>query len=167
MLDSLCYMKTKYQISDYLVCPGHGVGQVVDISSREIAGTTLNTVTVQLLNNGMKMIYPENSSEIRALVTTSEVEDLFSLLSDHEVNPSRETWNRRYRDYMTKVNSGSILEIADVLRSLLIIKFSKKLSFSEKKMVDLCKDLMIKEIAITTGSTEKEVDQRIEAIFTN
>ncbi len=157
--------RLKYEISDYVVCPGHGVGQVVEIAEKEIAGMSLSMITVQMVSNGMKMSYPAASKEIRALVTTKEVEDMFKLLEDHDVNPSRETWNRRYRDYMLKVNSGSILEIADVLRSLLIIQTSKKLSFSEKKMVDLCKDLIIREISITTGENEKKIDEKIESIF--
>ncbi len=154
-----------YEIGDYVVCPGHGVGQILKRESKEIAGQTLSTLTIAIVANGMKVIVPEGSKEVRALVTENEVQSVFELLRDHNVNPSRETWNRRHREYMLKVNSGSVLEIADVLRSLLILRFTKKLSFSEKKMVDLCKDLLVREIALTTGSKMDNINHEIESIF--
>ncbi len=154
-----------YEIGDYVVCPGHGVGQVLKRESKEIAGQNLTTLTIAIISNGMKVIVPEGSKEVRALVTENEVQAIFELLKDHSVNPSRETWNRRHREYMMKVNSGSVLEIADVLRSLLILRFSKKLSFGEKKMVELCKDLLVREISITTGSEMDNISHEIETIF--
>lgn len=154
-----------YDIGDYVVYPGHGVGQIVAKSQREIAGTTLNTVSVKIISNGMKMIVPEGSEEIRPLVSDKEINEVYELLSDHNVKIKKETWNRRHREYMSKINTGSILEVADVLRSLLILKFTKKLSYGEKRVVEQCKDLIVKEISITSGENEDSIEQRIDSIF--
>jgi CarD family transcriptional regulator len=156
----------KFEEGDYLVCPGHGVGQLISIEKKEIAGNTLFFYNVKIINNGMKIMVPVNGKEnIRTLVSNNEIKDVFSLLSDHEINPSRSTWNRRYREYMAKINTGSLMEIADVLRNLLILKISKKLSFGEKRMVELCKELIVKEVALSTGENEGEIMGEIESIF--
>lgn len=154
-----------FELGDYVVYPGHGVGQVIDRADKEVKGEVLSTISVKIVSNGMKMIVPQGKSPLRSLITEKEINDVFNLLQDKDVNPSRETWNRRHREYMAKINTGSVLEIADVLRSLLVLKYSKKLSFGEKKMVELCKDLLVKEIAITSGAPEKEVNHKIDSLY--
>jgi len=155
-----------FNISDYVVCPGHGVGQVSSIESKEIAGEEHSYYIVTVISNGMKVMVPVTSKDgIRSLVDEGEVQEVFNLLSNHDVKVDNSTWNRRYREYMGKVKTGSLIEIADVLRSLLLLRLKKKLSFGERKMVDLCKDLLVKEIAITKGQQEKEVSGEIENCF--
>ena len=63
------------------------------------------------------------------------------------------------------MKTGSLLEIADVLRSLFLLKTSKKLSFGERKMMDQCKELIVKEIAISTGDPEGQISTKIESCF--
>ncbi|MCB9091839.1 MAG: CarD family transcriptional regulator [Halobacteriovoraceae bacterium] len=156
---------TKFDIGDYIVYPGHGVGQVLAIEEKNLGSRTLSTYTIKIVSNGMKVIVPSNSEDLRPLVTKTEVVNVFDLLKDHNIKLNRATWNRRHREYMAKINSGSVYEIADVLRSLLLLRFSKKLSFGEKKMVDLCRDLLVKEIALSTGDSESEIGHQIDVIF--
>ena len=102
---------------------------------------------------------------IRELVSQHEINDMFNLLNNHDVKVDNSTWNRRHRDYLAKVKTGSILEIADVLRSLFLLKNVKKLSFGERKMMDQCKDLIIREIAISTGQADGDISGKIESCF--
>jgi CarD family transcriptional regulator len=121
---------------------------------------------VKIVVNGMTIMVPTDNKEgIRELVTNHEVEDVYTLLADHDVKVDNSTWNRRHRDYLAKVKTGSLLEIADVLRSLFLLKVSKKLSFGERKMMDQCKELIVKEIAIASGGMENEITTRIESYF--
>src|SRR5690606_33994916 len=99
------------------------------------------------------------------LISENEIDKVFKLLGDHDVKVDNSTWNRRHRDYMTKVKTGSLLEIADVLRSLLLLKTSKKLSFGERKMLDQCKELIVKEISISSGNQEIEVSKTVDSFF--
>ena len=155
-----------YQIGDYVVCPGHGVGQISDIEERSLGGQSKKFFIIQIVSNGMKVMIPEDKPEgIRDLVDICEIEEVFVLLKEHDVKVDQSTWNRRYRDYMNKIKTGSLLEIADVLRSLFLLKHSKNLSFGEKKMMDLCKDLLIKEISLSAGFKENDVDKKIESCF--
>jgi CarD family transcriptional regulator len=155
-----------FNSGDYVVCPGHGVGQVCNIEVKEMNGAEKSYYIVKIVTNGMKIMVPTDSKEgLRTLVKDEEVQDVFELLQNHDVKVDTSTWNRRHRDYMNKVKTGSLLEIADVLRSLLLLKVSKKLSFGERKMLDQCKELIVKEIALTTGKNENDISGRIDGFF--
>ncbi|HOJ13572.1 MAG TPA: CarD family transcriptional regulator, partial [Deltaproteobacteria bacterium] len=72
-----------------------------------------------------------------------------------------QTWNRRYREYMEKIKSGSAFEIAEVLRDLNILKKGKELSFGERKMYDTAKNLLVNEISISGKMDKKEAEKMI------
>ena len=155
-----------FEIGSYVVCPGHGVGQVLSFESKEMAGETLSFHTVKIISNGMNVMVPTAKKDgLRALVEESEIKEMFKLLNDHDVKVDNSTWNRRHRDYMGKVKTGSIIEIADVLRSLFLLKNIKKLSFGERKMMDQCKDLITREIAICTGDAQDAIGGKIDSCF--
>ena len=78
-----------------------------------------------------------------------------------------QTWNRRYREYMEKIKTGSVFEIAEVLRDLSRLKADKELSFGEKQMLDQAKTLLICELAIARSAKEDKIRKEIEAIFTS
>lgn len=155
-----------YEIGSYVVCPGHGVGQITSVDNKELSGNIKSFYIVKIISNGMTIMVPTDNEEgIRHLIKESEILDVFNLLSNHDVKVDNSTWNRRHREYLAKVKTGSLLEIADVLRSLFLLKTTKKLSFGERKMLDQCKDLIVKEIAITTGDAEAEINGKIESCF--
>jgi len=151
---------------DYVVCPGHGVGQVLSIEDKDLGGTICQFYNIKIIANGMKIIVPTNNKEgVRGLVNEQDVEDVFELLKTHDVKVDNSTWNRRHREYMNKLKTGSLLEIADVLRQLLLLSHDKNLSFGERKMLDLCKELLVKEIAITVGDEESNISNKIDSCF--
>ena len=155
-----------YELGSYVVCPGHGVGQITNIEQKQLGDATKSFYIVKIISNGMTIMVPTDNEEgIRELVKESEVLEVFELLQNHDVKVDNSTWNRRHREYMTKVKTGSLLEIADVLRSLFLLKTTKKLSFGERKMLDQCKELIVKEIAITTGDAESDIDGKIDSCF--
>ncbi|MEC7276981.1 MAG: CarD family transcriptional regulator [Bdellovibrionota bacterium] len=157
-----------FEIGDYAVCPGHGVGQIVDIEEREMGGATLKFYIVKVIANGMKVMVPTNSENgIRALVDETGVTGVFDVLKDHDVDVDNSTWNRRYREYMLKVKTGSLIEIAEVLRALFLLKQKKNLSFGEKKMLDQCKDLIAQEVSISGGVETVKIKEDIDSCFPN
>ena len=157
-----------FEIGSYVVCPGHGVGQVINLESKDLGGEEKSFYIVKVISNGMTVMVPSDKKDgLRELVSKDEIEDVYGLLEDHEVKVDNSTWNRRHRDYLSKVKTGSLLEIADVLRALFLLKNMKKLSFGERKMMDQCKELIIKEISISTGQPENSIDGKIESIFDN
>ena len=155
-----------FQIGDFAVCPGHGVGQIADIEERELGEGKKSFYILKIVANGMTVMVPIDSENgIRPLVGDSEICNVYELLSDHEVKIDSSTWNRRYREYMTKIKTGSILEIADVLRSLFLLKEKKNLSFGEKKMLEQCREFLTQEIAISNGIERNTVVSKINSCF--
>lgn len=155
-----------FDLGSYVVCPGHGVGQITNIETKQLGDAEKSFYIIKIISNGMTVMVPvDNKDGVRELVTSNEIKEVFTLLADHDVKVDNSTWNRRHREYLAKVKTGSLLEIADVLRSLFLLKTSKKLSFGERKMMDQCKDLISKEIAITTGDSEKDIITKIDSCF--
>ena len=77
------------------------------------------------------------------------------------------TWNRRYREYMAKIKTGSPYEVARVLRDLYILKGDKNLSFGERKMFDTAKALLVKELAVSKAEPEPKIEAKISEIFSD
>ncbi|PIK16110.1 CarD family transcriptional regulator [Halobacteriovorax sp. JY17] len=155
-----------FNIGDYAVCPGHGVGQVCDIEEREVGAEKLSFYILKIIANGMTVMVPTNSENgIRELVGMNEINEVYELLQDHNIQIDNSTWNRRYREYMTKIKTGSLLEIAEVLRALFLLKDKKNLSFGEKKMLEQCRDLLAQEISLSNGDDSKKVSTAIDEYF--
>ncbi|WP_372654763.1 CarD family transcriptional regulator [Halobacteriovorax sp.] len=155
-----------FNIGDYAVCPGHGVGQVCDVEERVVGEETLSFYIIKIIANGMTVMVPTNSENgIRELVGSNEINEVYDLLQDHDVEVDNSTWNRRYREYMAKVKTGSLLEIADVLRALFLLRDKKNLSFGEKKMLEQCRDLLAQEISLSNGDDTKKISTEIDEYF--
>jgi CarD family transcriptional regulator len=82
------------------------------------------------------------------------------------VTIDKQTWNKRYREYLEKIKTGSVFEIASVLRDLFILKSDKNLSFGERKMMDTAKNLLVKEISVASNAQEAKVERDLQMIFT-
>ena len=155
-----------FKIGDYAVCPGHGVGQICNIEERDLGGESKSFYVAKIVSNGMTVMVPTDSVDgIRPLVKENDVEEVYELLKDHDVEVDNSTWNRRYRDYMNKIKTGSLIEIAEVLRALFLLKEKKNLSFGEKKMLEQCRDLISQEISLSGGGEKREIDTKINSFF--
>ena len=155
-----------FNLGDYVVCPGHGVGQICSVETKELNGELKSFYIIKVISNGMKVMIPVDAKEgVRSLISTNEIDGVFELLQKQDVKVDQSTWNRRHREYTLKIKTGSLLEIADVLRQLLLLKMMKKLSFGERKMLDQCKDLIVKEIAISSGAPEGSISEKIDSLY--
>jgi CarD family transcriptional regulator len=155
-----------FKVGDYAVCPGHGVGQIAAIEVRELGGETKSFYVVKILANGLSVMVPQDSETgIRPLVEDGEIREVYDLLKYHDVAIDNSTWNRRYREYMSKIKTGSLIEIAEVLRALFLLKTKKNLSFGEKKMLEQCRDLIAQEISLSSARAKDEVKGQINSCF--
>lgn len=162
------FMTYPFEIGDYAVCPGHGVGQVTDIEKKEMGDEILEFYRVKIISNGMSIMVPvQSATGIRHLVSSDEAQKVFELLSDHAVDVDTSTWNRRHRDYMNKIKTGSIYEIAEVIRALFLLKTMKNLSFGEKKLLEQCREMVAEEISLSSGHKKTEVCGQIESCFSS
>jgi len=157
-----------FKVGDKAVYPAHGVGEVKSIESREIMGSKQTFYVLQILDSGIKIMVPTgnvNAVGLREVISNQEVDDVYEILKQRDVHIDNQTWNRRYREYMDKIKTGSVYEIAEVLRDLSILKFKKELSFGERKMLDTAKSLLVKELAICESRDEDEIEVEITEIF--
>lgn len=153
---------------DMAVYPAHGVGVIKSIEMQTVAGIDQSFYVLKILENGMRIMIPTISSEtvgLRAIIDESEVNGVLDILSDRTVELGTQTWNRRYRDYMEKIKTGSVHEVASVLRDLFLLSVDKDLSYGERKMLDTAKGLLVKELSLAQDIEESAVSKTIEAIF--
>jgi CarD family transcriptional regulator len=157
-----------FEIGDKAVYPGHGVGIIEAIETKSIVGKIQTFYILRILDNGMTIMIPQDNVEavrLRGVIRKIEVRKVIHILKDRDVTIDNQTWNRRYREYMEKINTGSIYEIAEVLRDLHLLKAEKELSFGERKIMDMAKNLLVKELAIARDVKESDVLREIKTIF--
>jgi CarD family transcriptional regulator len=94
-----------------------------------------------------------------------EVDEVISILEDRDMEIGSQTWNRRYRDYMDKIKTGSIHDVAEVMRDLFLLSVDKDLSYGERKMLDTARNLLVKELSLAQQVDEENMSQRIDRIF--
>ena len=137
-------MEPTFRVGDLAVYPAHGVAQIVGIETREISGNKQTFYILKILENGMKIMIPTRNAGavgLRELIRADEV------------------------DEVEKIKTGSVFEIAEVLRDLQRLKGDKELSFGERKMLDTARTLLIKEIAVATKSKEVKIEEKLDRIF--
>jgi CarD family transcriptional regulator len=157
-----------FDIGDLAVYPAHGVGVIERIESREISGCRQNFYVMRILDNGMLIMIPTcnvNNVGLREIIEQAEVPRLYSILKKRDVPVDNQTWNRRYREYMEKIKTGSVFEVAEVYRDLLMLKVEKDLSFGERKMLDTARNLLVKEISLARNVGEEQVERDLDQIF--
>ncbi len=160
-----------FRIGDKAVYPGRGVAEVVAIEKKMISGQEMNFYVLQPLDERLAsariFIPTSNVSSVgmRTIISEDEADEIFKILKKREKVVDSTTWNRRHREYREKVDSGSIYEVARVLRDLYLLKSDKDLSFGERKMLDDAKILLLKELAIAKGMTEDEIENQLRSIF--
>ena len=153
---------------DMAVYPAHGVGVIRSIETQQVAGIDQKFYVLEILGNSMRIMIPTSSSEnvgLRSIVNKKEALEVLNILRDRAVEIDSQTWNRRYREYMEKIKTGSIFEVAAVLRDLFLLSVDKDLSYGERKMLDTAKGLLVKELSIAQDVEEDKISQKIENIF--
>ncbi len=161
-------MKQLFQVGDKAVYPVHGVAEVVALEKRDIGGSNTPVYILKILETGLKIMVPTINAGavgLRELISSKQVKEVYAILKSRDVPRDTQTWNRRYREYMEKIKTGSVFEIAEVLRDLCVLRGTKDLSFGERRMLDTARSLLIKEIALAKGTGEDKVGAEIDAIF--
>ncbi|MEK6778523.1 MAG: CarD family transcriptional regulator, partial [Candidatus Deferrimicrobiota bacterium] len=151
-----------FKVGDMAVYPAHGVGVIQSIETRSISGGKRESFFVlRILDTGITIMVPINNTVqvgLRRIMDSRAVTSVYKILRAREVDVEPKPWNRRYRQYMDKLKSGSPFEIAEVLRNLLLLKGEKALSFGERKMLDTARSLLVKEISLAKATSEEAVE---------
>ncbi|OGP98172.1 MAG: CarD family transcriptional regulator [Deltaproteobacteria bacterium RBG_19FT_COMBO_46_9] len=159
-----------FKKGDLAVYPAHGVGIIETIESQEISGCRQDFYIIRILDNNMKIMVPTQNVEnvgLREIIGHKEVSKLYSILKKRDIVIDNQTWNRRYREYMDKIKTGSVFEVAEVYRDLLMLKEEKDLSFGERKMLDTARTLLVKEISLAKKVAEEQIENDLDNMFSS
>lgn len=160
----------EFNIGDKAVYPGHGVGVIRAVEELDFDGVRQKMYVLKILDNGMTIRVPiQNAASLgmRNVISAEQVAKIYEVLKDRDLPVDNQTWNRRYREYMNKIQTGDPIEVAKVLRDLALVRQDKNLSFGERKMFDQARSLLVQEIAVAKDTDEKTIEAELEAIFEN
>ena len=158
----------EYNVGDRAVYPGHGVGVIQAIETIDLEGATATMYVLKILDNGMTIKVPIQNAQalgMRNVINMVQVKKVYDVLKDRDVPADTQTWNRRYREYLNKIQTGDPIEVGKVLRDLALLRHSKNLSFGERKMYDQASTLLIQELAVAKDVTEQDIRDELEKIF--
>ena len=158
-------MARQFKVGDKAVYPAHGVAQITGIESREIAGHKKEFYILKILETEMKLMIPTDGATragLRDVISKRDAKKVIEILKDPSIAVTVQPWNKRYREYTEMLTSGSAFEVAKVLRDLHRVKEEKELSFSERRLLEQARSLVVTELAlarkIDVAKVEKEVD---------
>jgi len=153
-----------FKVGDKAVYPSQGIVEVVGLEKREIHNKIQHFYVLCLAESGLRILVPVNKAEqvgLRPVSGTDEVAEVLAILREKDIPLDRHTWNRRYRGFMDKIKSGSIFEVAEVLRDLHRLKRMKPLSFGERRMMDTAKDLIVQELSVAQLTARENVESTL------
>ena len=157
----------EFKVGDKAVYPAHGVGVIKRIESRQIAGTCQDFYVLQIMSSGATLMVPTTTCEragMRGLISDQEIDTVYTILRSPG-HVSQTTWNRRFREFNDKLRTGSVSDIAEVLRDLCSLKGDKELSYGEKKMLDKAMAMLISEISSASDKSEPEVELELNQLL--
>jgi CarD family transcriptional regulator len=157
-----------FKVGDKAVYPAQGVAEVVSIEEKDIAGNRQKFYVLRILDTDRKIMVPVNNASnvgLRPPISEQEIREIFEILRERTIAFDNQTWNRRYRGFMDKIKTGSVFDVAEVMRDLYRLKAEKSLSFGERRMLETARSLIVKEIAVARRKTEAKIQAEIEKIF--
>ncbi len=160
--------KTEFLEGDLAVYPAHGVGCIESIESKEINGENMNFYMMKIIENGMVIMIPTSNVEsvgLREVINEKDIPGVYKVMQKKAKSADNQTWNRRYRNYMDKIKTGSIYDVAAVFRDLFLLKLEKDLSFGERKLLDTAQSLLIQELSTAKDIDEDAMMKEIENMF--
>lgn len=152
------------EIGDKVVYPNHGIGIVESIESRATPVGKVSQYKIRILANDSRVFVPQGSTDgvgLRRMITLGDVRKILALLGDGTID-QHPNWKGRFKENSDKMRTGSLYEVAAVLKGLTFVSRKKALSFREKRMLERAKFLVVSEIAEVEGKTASSIEERVD-----
>src|SRR5579871_2028146 len=152
-----------FEIGDKVVYPNHGVGVIEQINSRTLGLNVQKFYLLKIKSSNLKVEVPFSNVGnvgLRPVVKNGEVTKILAFLMDGKCDNNTD-WKYRFKENSDKMRTGSLLEVAVVLKSLLLLAKGKPLSFREKKMLDRARYLLVTELAMAKNAEEVEIEEML------
>jgi CarD family transcriptional regulator len=150
-----------FHIGDKVVYPNHGVGVIEQISSRTIGGSIERFYLLNIKASSLKVMVPCNnvgSVGLRRVVRNGEIQKVIDLLSVSDGTGNGD-WKDRFKENSERMRTGSLIEVAGVLKNLIAVHAAKPLSFREKKMLERARYLLVSELAMARNCEESKIEE--------
>jgi CarD family transcriptional regulator len=150
-----------FQVGDSVVYPNHGVGIIEQISSRTIGQTVEKFYLLNIKSSSLKVSVPFRNAHAVGLRRVARNGDVLKVLAFLEAGAcnSKADWKERYRENSERMRTGSLLEVAAVLKSLLMLDRSKPLSSREQKMLERARYLLVSELALARNCVQGDIEE--------
>jgi len=145
----------EFKIGDKVVYPNHGVGVIEQISYGMLDGRTETYYMLRITSNSLKVMVPRSNAAavgLRPVIRNGDTCKVLGYLEKGKFN-SHHDWKHRFKENSERMRTGSLIEVAAVLKSLVALSHSKPLSFREKKMLERAKYLLVTELATARNAT--------------
>ena len=156
-----------FNVGQKAVYPCHGVGTIEHIESCNIGGSEQEFYVLKIHSTGAKVMVPTRAAKtvgLRSVISAPDVDAIFEILRAPS-KKSTSTWNRRFRALNEKLNTGDLMEIAEVLRDLSCLKRDKDLSFGEKKMLERARNMIVSEICAARNQERANIEGELNQIL--
>ncbi len=154
----------EFSTYEYIVYPAHGIGKIKSIEKQAVAGQELELFVIHFEKNKMDIKVPVKkalSSGMRKLSNKTEVSEALRIIAS-PARGKKIIWSRRAQLYDLKLNSGSLLDVAEVTRDLYRADKQFEQSYSERQLYELAFDRLVHEVALVYQSSYEEISQLIE-----
>ena len=149
-----------YQVGDKIVHPMHGAGIIDAIVRKKMNGVSRDYYNLKLPSGNMMVLIPTDHTEqigVRPVVDSQRADELICSMQNIEVDITQ-NWNHRYRENMIRLKSGDLVEVARVVKSLMIRETARGLSTGERKMLHNAKTILISELVLSKNCTYEDME---------
>jgi CarD family transcriptional regulator len=157
-----------FEVGEKVIYPNHGIGVVESIQTRPTPTGKISLYQLRILANDSRVWIPQQNADgvgLRHVITAADVRRIFILLGDGNID-QHPNWKGRFKENSDKMRTGSLYEVAIVLKGLTHLSRKKALSFREKRMLDRAKFLLISEIAEVEGKPSPSIEERVDRALT-
>lgn len=154
-------------VGDKVVYPMHGAGVIEAVEEHEVLGERQNYYILTMPYGGMRVMIPLKNADsvgLREVITEPEVPKVIDILRTAPIQ-SNANWNRRFNCHLSKIKSGNIYEVAEVVRSLMIQDKAKKLSTGERRLLDTARQILVSELVLACDKDLGSVEEWIDGLF--
>jgi CarD family transcriptional regulator len=161
-------MLDHWKIGDKAVYPSHGVGQIKAVEANDLFGSGAQVYVLELLDTSRRILIPVQKADqvgLRKVVSGEAAEGVLAVLKEPPPPTKPMPWTKRQRALVEKLSSGSLFDVAEVLRELYHLKGVKDLSFGQRRLFDTATSLLVQELAVALERSSESMEQEIREIF--
>jgi CarD family transcriptional regulator len=153
-----------FQVGEKVIYPNHGIGVVESIQTRPTPAGKISLYKLRILSNDSRVWVPQQNADgvgLRHVITSGDVRRIFTILGDGRID-QHPNWKGRFKENSDKMRTGSLYEVAEVLKGLTFLARKKSLSFREKRMLDRAKFLLVSEIAEVERKLATQIEEKVD-----